>query len=218
MADHTRTWSMIHAERAALADLLETLTPEQWQSPSLCAGWTVHLAAAHVVVAAEQTTPNFLRRFAASGFRFDTMVDRDARRVGAGSPGELVRRLRARTTTTNHATAPVPAMLGEVVVHSLDIRRPLGLPGQVSPEAAAACLELFCTTSFPVGGKARVRGLRLTATDAPWSSGDGPEVSGPADALLLAVTGRPVGGDGLTGAGADLLRSRLVRPVGGAGA
>lgn len=218
MADHTRTWSMIHDERAALADLLETLTPEQWQRPSLCAGWTVHLAAAHVVAGAEQTTPHFLRRFAASGFRFDRMIDGDAHRVGVRPAAELVQRLRARTSTTNHAAAPVPAMLGEVVVHGLDIRKPLGLPTRTTPEAAAACLTLFTTTSFPVGGKARVRGLRLTATDAPWSAGDGPEVSGPADALLLAVTGRRAGGpsgdDGLTGEGADVLRSRLTGSTG----
>jgi len=201
---------MIHAERAALADLLDTLTPQQWAADSLCAGWTVQLAAAHVVAGAEQTTPRFLARFAASGFRFDTMIDRDAHRLGVLSPAEIGERLRARTATTNHAAAPVPAMLGEVVVHGLDIRHPLGLATATSPDAAAACLAMFTTTSFPVGGKARVRGLRLAATDTSWSSGDGPEVSGPAGALLLAVTGRPTGAAGLSGDGVGVLRSRLT--------
>ncbi len=209
MADHTRTWSMIHAERAALADLLDTLTPQQWSADSLCAGWTVQLAAAHVVAGAEQTVPRFLARLAASGFRFDAMIDRDAHRLGVLSPAEITARLRARTGTTNHAAAPVPAILGEVVVHTLDIRRPLGLPARTAPEAATACLAMFTTTSFPVGGKARVRGLRLTATDVSWSSGEGPEVSGPAGALLLAVTGRATGAADLSGDGVHVLRTRL---------
>ncbi len=214
MADQTRTWSLIHAERAALADLLDTLTPQQWAATSLCTGWTVQLAAAHVVAGAEQTTPTFLARFAVSGFRFDRMIDRDAHRLGVLAPDEIVARLRARTSTTNHAAAPVPAMLGEVVVHTLDIRGPLGLPAATPPEAAAACLALFTSTSFPVGGKARARGLRLAATDAPWSSGEGPEVTGPAAALLLAVTGRPAGTDGLSGDGVPVLRSRLAPGTG----
>lgn len=37
-------------ERRDLADFLETLTPEQWQQPSLCAGWTVRDVVAHVTI------------------------------------------------------------------------------------------------------------------------------------------------------------------------
>jgi hypothetical protein len=32
----------VAAERVGLADDLADLTPEQWATPSLCAGWTVH--------------------------------------------------------------------------------------------------------------------------------------------------------------------------------
>ncbi|HTD49614.1 MAG TPA: maleylpyruvate isomerase N-terminal domain-containing protein, partial [Acidimicrobiia bacterium] len=37
-------WETIAAERLALADLLERLTPEQWATASLCGGWTVREA------------------------------------------------------------------------------------------------------------------------------------------------------------------------------
>jgi len=30
MADDTKVWSMIHSERAAVADMIEQLTPEQF--------------------------------------------------------------------------------------------------------------------------------------------------------------------------------------------
>lgn len=208
MADSTRTWAMIHTERKALADALEGLTPEQWAAPSLCAGWTVQLAAGHVVAGAEQTPGAFFKGMARSGFRFDTMIDRDAHTVGARPPAELIERLRRRTTTTNRPPAPVMAMLGEVVVHGADIRRPLGLDGTPTVDAMNACLDMYTATSFPVGGKKRITGLRLVATDTNWSHGTGPEVSGPALSLLLAMTGRTAGLDGLSGDGTSVLTAR----------
>jgi uncharacterized protein (TIGR03083 family) len=209
MANDMKTWNMIHAERAAVADQMETLSPEQWAAPSLCAGWNVHLLAAHILAGAEQTHAAFMRRFAGSGFRFNTMIDRDARRLGEVAPAEIIARLRARTTTTNRPPAPAMAMLGEAVVHGADLRRSVGLPGATASDAAVACLDMYKSASFPVGGKKRIRGLRLAATDAQWTYGDGPEVSGPTTSLLLAMTGRRAGLDGLTGDGVQTLRDRL---------
>jgi len=77
-------------------------------------------------------------------------------------------------------------------------------------EAANACLEMYTRASFPVGGKKRIHGLRLTTTDTGWSYGAGPEVSGPALSLLLAMTGRPAGLKELSGDGAPVLSQRLT--------
>ena len=43
-------WRVIAAERRTLADLLEPLTDEQWEAPSLCAGWRVRDVAAHIAM------------------------------------------------------------------------------------------------------------------------------------------------------------------------
>ncbi len=83
--DDTKAWALIHNERAAMADTLAELTPSQWAQPSLCGGWSVHVTAAHIVLGAEQTRSHFLARMAANGFRFNTMIDRDARRAGDGT-------------------------------------------------------------------------------------------------------------------------------------
>jgi uncharacterized protein (TIGR03083 family) len=211
MANDRTTWAMIHGERAAVSDQLATLTPQQWAAPSLCTGWNVHTLAAHILAGAEQTPGAFFRRFAGSGFRFNAMIDHDARRLSALAPTEIVDRLRARTATTNHPPAPVTAMLGEVVVHGADMRASVGLPGSASPEASVACLDMYTTASFPVGGKKRIAGLRLSATDTGWTYGDGPIVSGPSTSLLLAMTGRAAGLEGLSGDGVPTLRERLVR-------
>jgi hypothetical protein len=50
-----------------------------------------------------------------------------------------------------------------------------------------------------------VSGVRLTATDADVSIGDGPDVTGPALSLLLAVSGRRVALDDLDGPGVPAL-------------
>lgn len=189
---------------------LAGLDTGQWSQPSLCNGWSVQIAAAHIVNGAEQTKARFVGRMAANGFRFNTMIDHDARATGASPPDQIVARLRATTTTTNHPPAPVAAMLGEVVVHGEDIRRPLGLPHQPHPEAISACLGMFAAANFPVGGKKRIAGLRLVADDVGWSQGTGAEVSGPGLALLLAMTGRVAGLDGLEGEGVATLRNRLT--------
>jgi uncharacterized protein (TIGR03083 family) len=141
-------------------------------------------------------------------------MEREAHSRAQLSRQQIADRLRQRTTTTNHPPAPVMAMLGEVVVHGEDIRRPVGLPGTVADDAANACLQMYTKASFPVGGKKRIGGLRLVATDTGWSYGAGPEVSGPALSLLLAMTGRPAGLDGLSGDGAAELGQRVTSRAG----
>ena len=206
-----KTWQLIHEERAAVADMLATIAPQQWATPSLCGTWSVHVTAGHIVLGAEQTPVHFVTRMAANGFRFNKMMDRDARRLGTLPPAEIVERLRARVSTTNRPPAPVMTMLGEIVVHGEDIRRPLGIDGGTNPEAVAACLEMYSGSSFPVGTKKRIEGLRLVATHAGWSHGSGPEVSGPGVSLLLAATGRPAGLDALRGDGLATLQGRMLR-------
>jgi uncharacterized protein (TIGR03083 family) len=210
MADDAKTWALIHEERAGLADTLSELSSDQWAVASLCAGWTVKLAAAHVLSGAEQTALRFFGGMAASGFRFNAMMKRDADRLGALSTTEIVDRLQARTSTTNHPPAPVMAMLGEVVVHGEDIRRPLGLNREVPAAAVVACLEMFKGASFPVVAKRRIEGLQLVATDSDWRHGAGPEVRGPGLSLVLAMTGRRPGLEDLAGDGVATLGSRLA--------
>jgi hypothetical protein len=59
------------------------------------------------------------------------------------------------------------------------------------------------------GAKELVRRVRLAATDFDLSIGQGPEISGPALALLLAVTGRRVILDELGGPGLAILTEAI---------
>ena len=209
MPDNAKTWSQIHAERGRLADTIEGLTPDQWATPSLCAGWNVGAMAAHLLSSAEQTPGHFMGGMLTNGFSFNRMMQRDIDARSDLTPGQIADRLRKRTTTTNKPPAPATAMLGEVVVHGEDLRRPLGLTSPVDADAANACLDMYTKASFPVGGKKRIAGLRLVSNDTGWSYGAGPEVTVPALSLLLAMTGLSAGMDGLSGDGAPVLSARL---------
>jgi uncharacterized protein (TIGR03083 family) len=202
------TWKFIHSERAALADTLTTLPAEQWGADSWCTGWSIKKAVGHVVAAAEQTFPGFYRELAAAGFKFDVFTDRGADVTSAATDEELIARLRARTTTTNHTPAPVMAMLGEIIVHGDDIRRPLGLVHQ-SPEAAlVAVADNWKRSNLLIGAKRRIEGLSLRATDVTWHHGEGPLVQGPLQSLILAMTGRRESLSDLSGEGVTVLEKR----------
>lgn len=211
----TPTWELIHAAPASMTDTLSELTPRQWAEPSLCAGWSIQVAAGHILAGAEQTPWHFMRRIAANGFRFNVTMERDARRSGALPPQEIIDRLRATTTTTttNHPPAPVMAMLGEIVVPGEDIRRPLGIAGKADPEAVARCLDKYSKANVPVGGKKRIAGLNLVAEDLDWSLGSGPDVSGPGLSLVLAMVGRSAGLENLAGSGVAEMRGRMPAPA-----
>ena len=75
----------------------------------------------------------------------------------------------------------------------------------------ARALEYQLRTTVKMGGgKERASGLRLITSDAPIDSGSGPQVRGSALALLLAVSGRPLEPDELTGPGAATLAERAT--------
>ena len=59
-----------------------------------------------------------------------------------------------------------------------------------------------------IGCAERVRDVRMIATDIDWHYGTGPEVRGPAAAIILAACGRSVWLDRLEGPGRDVLAQR----------
>jgi uncharacterized protein (TIGR03083 family) len=100
--------------------------------------------------------------------------------------------------------------LTDGLIHHQDIRRAIGLPRTVPPERLRAVLP-FALTSPLLGGLWRVRGVSLRATDLDWRHGRGPEVTGPAEALLMVMAGRPDPLPELTGPGLPVLRRRVAR-------
>ncbi|RZQ64358.1 maleylpyruvate isomerase family mycothiol-dependent enzyme [Amycolatopsis suaedae] len=199
-------WTVVHAEREALIADLETVPADRWSTPSLCPGWDVHDLLAHLVDDARTTKASFLLRFAAARFDFDRYNRAGVERERASEPRLTLDAFRAASRRTTGAPAPKATRLVEAFVHGEDIRRPLGISRDYPVEPVVTALRYQLRTSVGAGGgKQRAQGLRLVATDSEVDHGDGPEVRGTTLALLLAVSGRPVGSAELTGSGVPAL-------------
>jgi uncharacterized protein (TIGR03083 family) len=201
-------WPTIHAERRALADDLDGLTPEQWGTASLSEGWTVHDVLAHLLVLARMTPVRFVTRFAGARFNFARYADQQIAREARPDQAQTLAAFRAAQDRTTAPPGPAETWVGEHLVHGEDIRRPLGITRSYPMDAVLSTLDFYQRSQPIVGGRDRVAGLTLRATDADHSVGTGPEVTGPALDLVLAATGRPAGWATLAGPGLETLKSR----------
>ncbi|MFC5142985.1 maleylpyruvate isomerase family mycothiol-dependent enzyme [Actinomycetospora rhizophila] len=198
------------AERAALADDLADLTDAQWATPSLCGRWTVEDTVAHLTAAASVGPWRWVRSVLGARFDFDLHNDRRLAEHRGATPAETLARFRAIIGSTTSTWGPKQAWLGEVVVHGEDVRRPLGLVRTPPVEVTTEVARFVASRDFTVAGKTMSAGLRLVATDGPFTAGEGPEVTGPTLALVMAMAGRAAHLDALDGPGVATLRERLA--------
>lgn len=214
-------WAAIDDQRTRTADLLEQLSPDQWEHPSLCEGWTVGHVAAHLTLQQQRIRdavafvarhPRMLRSLTLNATIHDSAVIQER----ALSRQEVVSRIRAMTGSRRHNAFVTPLeTLTDVLVHSQDMAVPLGLSLPVRPAAGALAAtrrwETRATWLARVNRRLPLEGYRLTATDTDWARGQGPEVAGPVGALLLLLTGRVAALQHLDGEGAEELHSVVAR-------
>jgi uncharacterized protein (TIGR03083 family) len=201
-------WPAVHAERRALATDLRQLSSEDWATPSLCANWTVRDVLAHMTSAAKLPPAGFVARLIGSGFSFDKLQEKGVAAQRGDSPADTLANFESVLTSVKHPPGPNQTWLGETIVHSEDIRRALGIQHKYPTDAVVTVADFYKGSNLLIGSKNRIAGLTLRASDADWSHGTGPEVSGPILSLVLAMTGRKVADDDLTGDGVAALRSR----------
>ena len=199
-------------ERRRTADLIEHLAPAQLDTPSLCGDWTVVQVAGHLLAAIDKSATPLLGLIVSSGFNIHKANSRLAIRMAERPAAELAQGL--RDNAENPFRPPIVGHLGQLTdlqVHGQDMRRPLGLPHGLRPDRLRESL------AFLVGGRAvgfaprrRLAGLRFAATDLDFAWGTGPELTGPAEALMMAMTGRTGALADLAGPGVPILHNRLA--------
>lgn len=205
------TFEEIADERRALADQVSHLTAQQQATRSLCQAWNVHEVLAHLIMPMQVSVPKFMLAMVLAGGNFDRANERLTRQQAQAPFTEIVEVLRQQAD--NRFTPPgegAVAPLIDILVHGLDIRWPLRLPYDIPAERSRKALSaLVATKSAPVP-KGLLRGLRFEARDIDWAHGDGATVHGKADALLLAIAGRPVALKALGGDGVTILKARMA--------
>ena len=208
--DKDAGWRVVDERRVVVADILDGLESEQWSTSSLCDAWTVRDVGAHLSMAARASASEMLPWVLRSRGSFDRMV-RDSAIDRARRPtDEIVSDLRGLVGSRKL----VPGTfwrdpLLDVIVHVHDIARPLGITVAAPVEAARTAADWTWSRRFPFFPAWRLRGLRLVASDVAWERGDGLELRGPVESLLLVSTGRPAGLAELDGPGLELAESRL---------
>ncbi len=125
----------VAAEFLALADLLDSATDAQWDTPSLCAGWRAREVIAHMTMAARYSEEEFMAELRRCDFDFSRLSNEIAARDAELPASELVASLRSEVM--QHWTPPGGGWhgaLNHVVIHGLDVTVPLGVPRR-SPDA-----------------------------------------------------------------------------------
>lgn len=190
--DDTQIWAHIDEQRVDLADFLDTLTADQWETPSLCPGWTVRQVAAHVTHSATNW-PKLTFELARSGFRFNALTLRMARH-DRRTPEEITAALRAMVGGRRRPPGTAAAdPLMDVLVHGQDIAVPLGVRRVMPVPAAVAASERVWAMGFPFNARKQFANLAFTATDAEFSVGSGKEVKAPIQDILMTLSGRRAG-------------------------
>jgi uncharacterized protein (TIGR03083 family) len=202
-------------EMASISDLAHGLSDSQWDHASLCDGWRVRDVISHMCLGYTTPMPSMLSKVARSGFNVDRASKVESIAFGSShSPAEILAvfdTIHRQNIRKGIARIIKPREgLVDHLVHHQDIRRPLGMPRAVPEDRLRAALDVVPGLAGFVKAKQRTAGLRLVAEDLDWAHGDGPEVRGTGEAVLLVATGRRDALDEVKGEGVDTLRQRMV--------
>ena len=209
--DRDDVWRAIDDQRRRLAGLLEDLSEQEWQHPSLCRGWTVRQVAAHIAL--QNTTWSMMPRAVLDMVRSGGMngaIHAMACRHATNPTGQIIAEIRDRIGVWR----PLPSVTYrdtavDYLVHAQDIAIPLGRRLDMPADAAVVAANRVWTSDRMFHARKKLAGYRLVATDTTWSAGQGQEVTGSISALLLLLTGRPAALARLSGAGAAALAERI---------
>jgi uncharacterized protein (TIGR03083 family) len=205
----TSTQQMARDERVEFASFLESLTPGQWDRPTLCELWTVREVAIHTVSYDELSTASLVRRFVKGRLNTDRINALGVADYADWSPEQitaLIRQYAEPHGLTGGFGGKIA--LTDGMIHQQDIRRPLGLTRTIDPERLRTALD-FARFAPTIRGAWRSRGVRLVATDLDWARGKGPDARGSGEALLMAMAGRRAALDDIEGPG----KARLAQHI-----
>ena len=196
--------------------LLETLTEEEWRSPSLCAHWTIAGVVGHLVSGSETSLRSFGRDLIRRKGQFHRASEDDTnRQIENRTREELLHLLKRQAGQPSGAGRLLPPrlLLGDHVIHLLDIAVALHREITIDPDAVGAVLRTQVALPNPFVPRLS-KGLSLFATDLGWSRPHQHhdatnQIIGSGTDLLVALAGRDGSLPNLTGGGVAVLGQRI---------
>jgi uncharacterized protein (TIGR03083 family) len=191
------------AERREQVDLYSSLTEQDWDVPSLCAGWRAREVLAHTTMPFRYSLRRVAWEIAKARGSFDRMADRrariDAQQLSSAQLWEALR------DNIEHPWSPPGGgplgALSHDVIHGLDVSTPLGLDHHASPDRVGLVLAGLRPKNIAFFG-VDLDDVQLRATDVDWSYGSGEPLHGRGQDLLLLLCGRRVATGRLEGSAA----------------
>lgn len=220
MSTKTERKSMyrVSTELGELVEVLRDLPDADWDRPSACDGLRVRDVAAHLALALHPFDWRMASVLAGPPSRTARLGgERSVEYAEAHTPAELVALLEQRRDAPRRGFLgkidPYDNMLADHATHLQDVRVGLDRRAPHEAEQARAVLDATVRVWRPIswGSRERAKGLRLEATDVGWSHGDGPVLTGPYDAMLLALSGRSAGLQHLQGPGLSVMTERMPK-------
>jgi uncharacterized protein (TIGR03083 family) len=214
-ADEVLVWDHIAGARTGLYDYLRALQPAEWDHPSLCEGWRVRDVVAHLIIIYQYSLRGSAADLAHSGFRINSFLRQTAIKYGSRDPGVLLQQFRALAIPQSLPFfVPALNVLADTLIHEQDIRIPLGDPSSMSLDALRLLFSHWQPGHSNIGEKitgipARTTGIAFHAVDINVKYGSGLMVTGSAQDILMAMTGRPGALKNLRGPGVAVLSSRF---------
>jgi uncharacterized protein (TIGR03083 family) len=210
----SRSADSLHDNDVRFAEFASSISATEWTQPSLCTEWTNHDVLAHIVIGYTATVTSIATKTLRHRGSFNRANAELARALAAQRAAEdLIDDFTALTRKPRGVGRVLPRrlLLGDHVMHELDITYALGRDSTIPTATLAAVLDTQVRIPNPfVPAAARARGLNLIATDTNWSHhADGPTVTGQAAHLASVLGGRPFALAYLTGHGVAVLASRL---------
>ncbi len=150
------------ARAGDFAAFLETLSPEQWQAPTLCERWNVREVAAHAISFDELTRGELVARFLKGGLLVDRINQVGVDDYADRSPEQLVALFR-KYAHPHGLTAGFGGKIAltDNMIHQQDIRRALGIPRTIPADRLRTALD-FSLYAPTIRGAWRARGVRLS--------------------------------------------------------
>lgn len=204
------TWEMVRAEQRECTALFRSVSGHEWQVESLCTGWSVRDMLSHIASAVTTDPAQAVRaiRLRNDVHRLNqAVIDAWSRR----DPTRLIDKLERNKVPAAGQRILGPGLsLRAMLIHQQDIRRPLGRVRQLDPDRARVVLDvILADAGGNLGSVERAEGLRFISDDVEWFHGEGPEVRGEAETLIMALAGRPSVLPELTGPGVAEFASRF---------
>jgi uncharacterized protein (TIGR03083 family) len=215
------TRELLQTEDRLFVEFTRSLTAVEWTRASLCTAWNTHEVLAHLVVGCSISLSSLAWAMVTHRGNFDQTNAVVAKRLAQQrSPGELIDLFEQLSEHRRGIGRffPPRLLVGDHLIHHLDIALALGKPAQVPGEIVDAVLKTEVGIPNPfVPARRNASGLALRASDTGWCSnvdrGARLVVQGKAIHLASVLAGRPHALAFLSGDGVDQLRARITQPA-----